>query len=81
MCVGTGGTIGIRADSQFTVPELELAVVFGSVGEFLGYTLANDVSAWDIERENPLYLTQSKVYTNACELGPVIVTPNEIPEP
>ncbi len=39
-----------------------------------GYTLANDVSAWDIERENALYLTQSKVYDRCCALGPVIVT-------
>ncbi|HXA53090.1 MAG TPA: fumarylacetoacetate hydrolase family protein, partial [Candidatus Acidoferrum sp.] len=42
------------------------------------YTLANDVSAWDIERENALYLTQSKVYDRCCALGPVIVTPEEI---
>ena len=44
----------------------------------VGYTLANDVSAWDIERENALYLPQSKVYTRCCALGPVIVTADEI---
>jgi 2-dehydro-3-deoxy-D-arabinonate dehydratase len=81
VCVGTGGDIGIRADSHFTAPEPELAVVLGSGGKVLGYTLANDVSAWDIEQENPLYLPQSKVYTGSCALGPVIVTPDEIPEP
>jgi 2-dehydro-3-deoxy-D-arabinonate dehydratase len=81
ICVGTGGAIGIRADSQFTAPEPELAVVLGSKGRILGYTLANDVSAWDIERENPLYLPQSKVYTGSCALGPVIVTPDELPDP
>ena len=81
VCVGTGGAIGIRADSHFTAPEPELAVVLGSEGKVLGYTLANDVSAWDIERENPLYLPQSKVYTGACALGPVIVTPDELPDP
>ena len=47
----------------------------------LGYTLANDVSAWDIERENPLYLPQSKMYSACCALGPVIVTPDELPDP
>jgi 2-dehydro-3-deoxy-D-arabinonate dehydratase len=80
-CVGHRGGIGIRSDSKFTAPEPELAVVLNSQGEVLGYTLANDVSAWDIERENPLYLPQSKVYTACCALGPVIVTPDELPDP
>jgi 2-dehydro-3-deoxy-D-arabinonate dehydratase len=73
-CVGPGQPIGIRADSRFTAPEPELAVVLGSKGRVVGYTLANDVSAWDIERENPLYLPQSKMYTGACALGPAMVT-------
>ena len=46
-----------------------------------GYTLANDVSAWDIERENPLYLPQSKVYTGCCALGPWFVTVDELANP
>ncbi len=81
VCVGPGKPIGIRADSSFTAPEPELAVVLGSKGEMLGYTLANDVSAWDIERENPLYLPQSKVYSASCALGPVIVTTDEPIDP
>jgi 2-dehydro-3-deoxy-D-arabinonate dehydratase len=80
-CVGTNQAIGIRSDSRFTAPEPELALVLGSRGQILGYTLANDVSAWDIERENPLYLPQSKVYTGSCALGPVIVTADEIDNP
>lgn len=80
-CVGPGEDIGIRADSKFTAPEPELAVVINSKGKVLGYTLANDVSAWDIERENALYLPQSKVYKACCSLGPVIVTPDEIKDP
>src|SRR5262249_49938066 len=56
VCVASGQPIGIRADSEFTAPEPELAVVLGSGGRVAGYTLANDVSAWDIERENALYL-------------------------
>ena len=43
--------------------------------------MANDVSAWDIERENPLYLPQSKFYDRCCALGPVMVTADEIPDP
>jgi 2-dehydro-3-deoxy-D-arabinonate dehydratase len=62
-------------------PEPELAVLLGSKGRILGYTLANDVSAWDIERENPLYLPQSKVFTGSCALGPWFVTVDEIADP
>lgn len=80
-CVGPDGEIGIRGDSKFTAPEPELALLLGSKGHILGYTVANDVSAWDIERENPLYLPQSKMYTGCCALGPVIVTADEIANP
>ncbi|HHV56819.1 MAG TPA: 2-keto-3-deoxy-D-arabinonate dehydratase [Firmicutes bacterium] len=80
-CSGPGETIGKRADSHFTAPEPELAVLVGAEGQVLGYTLANDVSAWDIERENALYLPQSKIYAKCCALGPYLVTPDEIPDP
>jgi 2-dehydro-3-deoxy-D-arabinonate dehydratase len=81
VCVGPNKEIGIRSDSKFTAPEPELAVVLGTKGKVIGYTIANDVSAWDIERENPLYLPQSKVYTACCSLGPVIVTADELTDP
>ncbi|MBK9167192.1 MAG: fumarylacetoacetate hydrolase family protein [Bryobacterales bacterium] len=81
VCVGPGQPVGIRPDSRFTAPEPELAVVLGRDGAILGYTLCNDVSAWDIERENPLYLPQSKMYDACCALGPVIVTADEISDP
>ena len=80
-CAGPGQPIGRRRDSRFTASEPELAVVIGSSGAILGYTLANDVSAWDIERENPLYLPQSKVYRGCFAFGPVIVTPDEVGDP
>jgi 2-dehydro-3-deoxy-D-arabinonate dehydratase len=81
VCTGPGQPIGIRADSRFTAPEPELALVLGGKGNIVGYTLANDVSAWDIERENALYLPQSKIYTACCALGPVIVTAEDLPDP
>jgi len=81
VCVGPRKPIGIRSDSKFTAPEPELALILGSNGKILGYTLANDVSAWDIERENVLYLAQSKIYDACCALGPVIVTPDELEDP
>ncbi len=81
VCVGPGENIGIRKDSTFTAPEPELGIVVNSKGEIVAYTLGNDVSAWDIERENALYLPQSKVYDACCALGPVIVTTDEITDP
>jgi 2-dehydro-3-deoxy-D-arabinonate dehydratase len=80
-CAAPGEPIGRRRDSAFTAAEPEIAVVLGRRGAILGYTLANDVSAWDIERDNPLYLPQSKVYTGCFAFGPTIVTPDEVPDP
>lgn len=81
VCVATGQPIGIRADSHFTAAEPELAVILGSRGRIVGYTLANDVSAWDIERENALYLPQSKMYDGCCALGPVMVPVEDLADP
>jgi 2-dehydro-3-deoxy-D-arabinonate dehydratase len=80
VCAGPGQPVGIRPDSRFTAPGPSLAVVLGRNGNVLGYTLGNDISAWDLERENPLYLAQSKIYKGACALGPVIVTADEMPD-
>ena len=38
--------------------------------KLVGFTVGNDVSARDIEGENPLYLPQAKVYDACCALGP-----------
>jgi len=80
-CAGPGEPIGRRRDSAFTATEPEVALVVGRGCAILGFTLANDVSAWDIERENPLYLPQSKVYNGCFSFGPVIVTPDEVRDP
>lgn len=79
--VGPRDYAGIRPDSHLTMPEPELAVILDSDGTILGYTIADDVSAWDIERENPLYLPQSKIFPGCLVIGPVIATPEEIPDP
>jgi 2-dehydro-3-deoxy-D-arabinonate dehydratase len=78
VCVGPGEPIGIRKDSTFTAPEPEFAVVVNSKAKIVGYTLSNDVSAWDIERENALYLPQSKQFDACCSLGPTILTTDSI---
>jgi 2-dehydro-3-deoxy-D-arabinonate dehydratase len=80
-CAAPEAPIGRRRDSSFTASEPELALVLGRRGTILGFTLANDVSAWDIERENPLYLPQSKIYRGCFSFGPVIVSPDEVADP
>ncbi len=79
--VGPHAPIGRRRDSQFTAAEPEVALVVSSGGDILGFTIANDVSAWDIERDNPLYLPQSKIYAGCFSFGPAVVTPDEIADP
>ena len=73
-CVGPGEDIGIRGDSSLTAAEPELAYVVGLGSVIVAYTLGNDVSAWALERDNPLYLPQSKIYAACCALGPCLVT-------
>ncbi len=80
-CVGPEEPIGIRSDSALTAAEPELALVLGADAEIIGYTACNDVSAWDIERENPLYLPQSKTFAGCCALGPAVVTADDIADP
>lgn len=77
--VGPGGRVHIRRDSQWSVPEPELALVVSPQLQIIGYTIGNDMSARDIEGENPLYLPQAKVYDNCCALGPVITLAGSLP--
>jgi 2-dehydro-3-deoxy-D-arabinonate dehydratase len=74
---GTGGFVKIRQDSQWNVPEPELALAINASGEIIGYTIGNDMSSRDIEGENPLYLPQAKVYDLSCGLGPCVYLTNE----
>jgi len=69
---GPGGPVGIRADARWNVPEPELALVFNSRMQLVGYTVGNDMSSRDIEGENLLYLPQAKMYRASCALGPAI---------
>jgi 2-dehydro-3-deoxy-D-arabinonate dehydratase len=66
---GNGGSIRIRRDSSWNVPEPELVLVINSHQEMVGYCAGNDVSSRDIEGENPLYLPQAKIYNGSCALG------------
>jgi 2-dehydro-3-deoxy-D-arabinonate dehydratase len=78
---GPNAPIGVRADSTLTAVEPELALVIGRAGSIVGYTIGNDLSAWDIERANPLFLPQSKMFDGCFACGPVMVTAAEVGDP
>ena len=77
--MGPGDPVRVRRDSRWSVPEPELVLVVNAVGTVIGYTVGNDMSARDIEGENPLYLPQAKMYDGSCAIGPaVLVTPGPL---
>jgi len=75
--VGPGGSIRLRSDSSWLVPEPELALVLGEAGEPVAVTIGNDVSSRDIEGANPLYIPQAKIFAGACAIGPGLVVPDD----
>jgi len=78
--VGSGAAVRIRRDSNWNVPEPELALLVSPGGKILGYTAANDMSSRDLEGANPLYLPQAKTYDKCCALGPAIrITRDPLP--
>ena len=77
--VGPNQPVRIRKDSRWSVPEPELALFISPDLRIVGYSIGNDMSARDIEGENPLYLPQAKIYTGSCALGPVVTVPDAMP--
>ena len=77
--VGPGAAIRVRSDSDWSVPEPELALVLSPDLRLVGYTVGNDVSARDIEGRNPLYLPQAKMYSACCALGPCVTLAPAMP--
>jgi 2-dehydro-3-deoxy-D-arabinonate dehydratase len=74
---GPGEPVRVRSDSNWSVPEPEITLVITPDGKVSGYTVGNDMSARDIEGENPLYLPQAKFYRQCCGLGPCILLTDE----
>lgn len=72
---GPGEPLRVRADSNWSVPEPELTLVISPARKLVGFTVGNDMSARDIEGENPLYLPQAKFYNGCCGLGPFVLIP------
>jgi 2-dehydro-3-deoxy-D-arabinonate dehydratase len=79
--MGPGGPIGLRADSEWQIPEPEIALVLDGTGGLVGYTLGNDMSSRDIEGENPLYLGQAKIFAGSCAVGPTVVSAAAVEDP
>ncbi|HEX4607031.1 MAG TPA: fumarylacetoacetate hydrolase family protein [Urbifossiella sp.] len=77
--VHPGDPVRVRADSTWSVPEPELALVVSPDLRIVGYTVGNDMSARDIEGENPLYLPQAKIYKQSCAVGPLITLAAKMP--
>jgi len=78
--VGPDDRVGIRGDSDWDVPEPELSIVLYD-GNIVGYTVGNDMCSRSIERDNLLYLPQSKIYDKSCAIGPCIATDETIGDP
>lgn len=70
---GPGQPLRVRSDSGWSVPEPEFTLVINPTGTIVGYTIGNDMSARDIEGENPLYLPQAKLYRQCAGLGPCVL--------
>ncbi len=73
--VRPGGDVGVRSNSEWDVPEPELAVLSNARGEVLAYSCGNDMSSRSIEGANPSYLPQAKVYDASCAIGPPAPAP------
>lgn len=89
--VGHEGTISAHADITRQLDyEVELAVVIGKTCDHVspqdvwthifGYSIANDVSARELQRRHGQFFF-GKSLDDFFPMGPVIVTPDDLPEP
>lgn len=77
---GDGDEIPKPSDTAMLDYELELACVIGSDGRPAGFTIMNDLSARDLQGlEMEVGLGPAKGKDFATALGPVLVSPDELP--
>lgn len=86
--IGYGQEILIPRQSEKTTAEAELGIVIGKkcknvkpdhwLDVVAGFTTITDVTAEDILRRNPRYLTLSKSFDTFFSFGPTLLTPDEI---
>ncbi len=78
--IGPGAPVHPPAGTRMLDFELEIAAVIGGDGRIAGFTLMNDWSARDIQRqEMTVLLGPAKGKDFATSLGPWLVTPDELP--
>nr|WP_312576124.1 fumarylacetoacetate hydrolase family protein [Sedimentibacter sp.] len=86
--IGCGDDIKIPLQSENTTGEAELGIIIGKtcvdvkeenwLDYVAGFTTIIDMTAEDILRKNPRYLTRSKSFETFFSFGPQLVTPDEI---
>ncbi len=86
--IGHRERIVIPAQSKKTTAEGELGLIIGKKCKHLpvekwreavaGFTAVIDMTAEDILRKNPRYLTFSKSFDTFFSFGPIVLTPDEI---
>lgn len=86
--IGVGDTIVLPKQSHKVTGEAELGVIIGkrckdvsleNVQDVIfGYTTIVDMTAEDILRKNPRFLTRSKSFDTFFSFGPVVITADEI---
>ena len=86
--IGPGDEIVLPPQSERVTAEGELAIIIGREAKDVseedassvvaGFTTVLDMTAEDILRRNPRYLTRSKSFDTFFSFGPELVTPDEI---
>ena len=86
---GHGDTVTLPAGKEQVEHEAELTVVIGeqarnvpaadAMDYVAGFTCANDVSNRDDQRREQNWV-RGKAFDNAAPLGPVVATPDEVPD-
>ena len=86
--IGPEDAILIPQQSERTTAEAELGIIIGKscknvdrqdwLSVVAGFTTILDMTAEDILRRNPRYLTRAKSFDTFFSFGPVLLTPDEI---
>ncbi len=86
--IGHGDNIKIPVQSEKTTAEAELGVILSKecknierkdwLNVIAGFTTIIDMTAEDILRKNPRYLTRAKSFDTFFSFGPQLITPDEI---
>jgi len=88
--IGPGDEVVLPAQSERVTAEAELAVIIGREAKDVseedapsvvaGFATVLDMTAEDILRRNPRYLTRAKSFDTFFSFGPQLVTPDEVGE-